>query len=768
MCFAAVFVWLTGLSAYTGFRDSPRRENHYLATRPVKRHEVYLAKSLHVFLLSLIPVFGQLVISKGLNLDFPLLKHTMVVVLWGQCSLFAGAFIRLTSAHAVKWCVFGVAVIVALYAYRFLRQWMDLRSEDLGLMTFLVTTLIALVLMFWLTLKNVQRLTLWGGIVGGAALGLMLLISTTTQKDDAPLSESALQEALAERPKICTELEGQSGRKMKIALKFQRCAIGSPRILNFGLRDLVITNSRGETLDLSGKTTEYFYGKWRGYGGDSVIPFTAFVDEEVAEQLMRRSGYAHERTHEMASVVVEIPESFAVADQEITVSYTPYVRLKELEYLGEMPFRKGATFKGSSFMVSLRSNILRESETGYGERQCDFAFHWASADKEDVHLVYSESSGTSSWISRVRPYSEVEFTGHSIAQRWGVHFGDARVPLKDIKAYPEGAKLDIFRMNQRGSASLPRVSETTTPSQLFGGVRKAIQTPYYTLRSTTQPALEEVPQLQGDDVGVYLKKLQRLHYSEISNNAVIQSTLARLARDSSEELLSYFRLPVRSTRVSEFIIRSLADHAPDSIKEETLRLLSDEPLLIELVMKRGWGDEAKEQILDLAPVILRTNNYLIRKALLYYNDETSLDLLLQDLERNQSLEAYLALLASEKHQVRAKEIYKEKEAEVLNKLKSMRNLGDLSQSEAIFYLRTGSVAVLQEFCKICTRQGGVIGGSETWVMNESLLWSDYVRPKHSSEEAKAVCEVVKSTPENQFIYDADRRRIILPKPSNLK
>ena len=95
-----------------GYEDSPRRENHYLSTRPVDHRIMFDAKALIVILFAIIIGTGQFITSSVLGLDPNLLENFFCLVLFGLVLLFAGAHLRLSVRYAILCAISLVAVSV--------------------------------------------------------------------------------------------------------------------------------------------------------------------------------------------------------------------------------------------------------------------------------------------------------------------------------------------------------------------------------------------------------------------------------------------------------------------------------------------------------------------------------------------------------------------------------------------------------------------------------------------------------------------------------
>ena len=737
-----------------GYEDSPRRENHYLSTRPIDRRIMYDAKALIVILFAIILGTGQFITSTALGLDQNLWENFLCLVLFGLLLLFAGAHLRLSVRYAVLWGISLIAISVVVSLANMVAQLLQVSPSEPQLALALGIILAFFIAAFHISYRIGENARLT--VIAIAVYTFLVASINFVSFEGKTIPADELAKTLNERKPISLLINGASEGNFTITPMYEPTSVGSPNMLVVEAKNPELRDASGNLMDhVSSK--QIVTARTVDPNETSNIPYGAYLSDADSKRMLEwsteRAYFNYGR-----SLLVKTPPGFATEDEEITVSYTPVAKVFRLENLGEIPFRIGQTLRSKDFLISV-GDVRAESDRGVSlaGRKTRLDVHWRADKGERIYVILSSEKTGEFWTSDLRNSSEFTIPGETSAISYSsITYDNRSRTRKPLQLIPPDATLRFFRYVDLGEKELPRISETTSFGEIF---RTGITRPLiarYPLRSSVS-ASRPVPLLGDQIVSEYLRSLESYSDGSIYQSLAIRETLSEIARTDPEELLEYLKQENSAPSLSNSIVNALTAAAPSRIVPQVVALLPDDPSLATFLAMRGWPDSDK-----IREVAEQEENasYEVRRSLAYYGDDISLDILLENLGRLKDAVVYRRLLESESHRERAEDVYQKIEASFIKRLRT-ESLNEVRESEARFLLETGSMKTYRAILEKISDPDFFRSRSELYyLLGERTLKKDFSRRERYNEALATFPKEVSEAPKNALRFDQVRHYFI--------
>ena len=625
----AIAIWM-------GFEDSPRRENHYLSTRPADRRIMFAAKALIVIFFAVVIATGQAITSSILGLGQSFAENFLYLVLFGLLFLFAGAHLRISVRYVILWGVAIVAISAVTFLADFLIGLGDLPQNEPPLALILGAILAFFVAAFFISYrfgKN-TRLT----VIAIAVFTFALIPINYISFGEKTIPADKLAEALSEREPISMTIVPASVGNFQIVPSYEPTAVGSPDILVIEATDAEVRDASGNLMPYA-DSRQIVSANTVNPNNATQVPFSSYLPDSDYQRMLEYSNESIYVDYGRSTLLMT-PPGFATQDEEITISYTPLAKVYRLENLGEIPFRIGETLSTKDCFISVGDITIDQQTVNHrAGRKTRLDVHWQADRGERLYVILSSEKTGEFWTNDLSNYSEFTLPGGTFARSYSSITYDTRKP-KELDLIPADAKLRFFRYVDLGERKLPRVSKTTSFREIFKTTVTQPLIARNTVRSSVT-ARRPVPLLKNQGVSEYLRSLESLSNESIYQSLAIKETLRDIARTDPEKLLVHLREKDVSPQLVTSITNALTASAPSRIMPQVIDLLPADSSLASFLVMRGWpeSDELREVAAREA-----TMPYAVRRGLAYYADEASLDALLEDLENSMDAAVYRRLL----------------------------------------------------------------------------------------------------------------------------
>ena len=649
--------------------DSPARRDGFLATRPLPKSDLLLAKIFFVLALIVAPwVFSELVHLTGRGMPswvwirgtLERLLFTLPVAL--GCGAFAALWpdvvrwVRAMAGLLVGYALFGITVSAATILFHL--KLFDYSSHQAPAMIHAYALMLAAIA-FAIWHSRAQRgvFARWGGLL--ATLFVSWWLASWLWWDlfqlaleNPATANSVLAQSGFEIPSRAVTLQREQDAEKEDAPQFNLGV--APKIKPLPTDCLV------EWSGINAKLARASGDEWRGYGygrmrhapvydpyrrgffysDDDLKAWASQFPEDVLFRQQNRNNFDRERLYLSK---FNVPASRAEMTEPLTLSAELEARVFQWRVIAELPLTPGAktnTAFGSLTMISGASVTRRPfGEIGFLRQQielstaadlrCSTAF--GGSHSRLAYMVYDPQTRTT-WLPD--SYSVVTYprVAHTALPEYYTYLSfSGRKPFTDAErarcrlitfekswlgSVPENIHSPAFTLDDKlpengGNEIVANVSGNHEPMARSEFIRR--------VEALKVPA----PDAPRSEVSLYLLEFFRLVGAKgrrLEIGDPYAAVIAKYVPHHLELLLS--GLPAMYWDSHQLVLRALAQGATESQKPVLIAALPRQPELAEVLLARDWLAEARPEIYQLLKSDRPLPLAAMRAVALFHDAET--------------------------------------------------------------------------------------------------------------------------------------------------